>query len=135
MSDLATYSNQFDRNVSNVMNNPYVSGFLTLFGILYISMARPALPVFMQELFEYVWFRFFVLVLTAYIATKNLKVALIVAIAFVVTLNLLNEQKIAEGFRNGIRSRLEKFQDKEVDDDKEIESLSSDSNQSNEKVE
>src|SRR3989338_4931639 len=111
MSDLATYSNQFDRNVSNVMNNPYVSGFLTLFGILYISMAPPALPVFMQELFEYVWFRFFVLVLTAYIATKNLKVALIVAIAFVVTLNLLNEQKIAEGFRNGIRSRLEKFQD------------------------
>lgn len=120
-SDLSNYSNQFDRKVTEVMTNKYLTGFLTLFGILYISLARPQLPSYINDLFNYPIFKFLLLVLTAYIATKNLKVALIISLVFVVTLNLLNEQKIAEGFISGT---IEKYQN---NDAKEIESLATDS--------
>jgi len=124
MADFVSYSNRFDQTVVNVMQNKYVSGFITLFCILYISLARPALPDYIHSLFDNKLFRFLVLVMTAYIATMNLRVALIVTIAFIVTLNLLNEQKIAEGFISGIsRNTIERFDN---EDDKEIKSLETD---------
>ena len=41
--------------------------------------------------------------LIVYVASKNIRVALIVALAFVITMSVVNEQKIAEGFRDGLR--------------------------------
>lgn len=127
---MSNYSQRFDQVVVNTMSNKYVSGFITLFCVLYISLARPNLPAFIQSLFEYKVFKFLMLVLTAYLTTMNLTVALIVAIAFVVTLNLLNEQKMAESFISDVtKNTIERFNsDQAVDDDKEIASLTTDSN-------
>ncbi len=129
---MADYSQRFDQAVVNIMSNKYVSGFVTLFCVLYISMARPNLPPFIQELFEYRLFKFLVLILTAYIATMNLTVALVIVIAFMVTLSLLNEQKMAESFiTNVTKNTIERFNNA---DDKEIESLASDSTDSNDSM-
>lgn|SRR3989338_8143965 len=81
------------------LNNQYVTAVLTLFLILYSSLARPQLPLFVAELFNYTAFRLVILFLVVYLIGKqNTQVALLVAVAFSVTMLLISEQKIAEGF-------------------------------------
>jgi len=86
--------NQF----AEVLQNQYVSGVLLIFLILYGGMAKPDLPAPIMNLFSNAFFRVFVLFLIAFVATKNVQVALMVAVAFTVTMNLVSEKKMAEGF-------------------------------------
>lgn len=80
------------------LNNPYVSATLTLFLVLYGGMAKPDLPDFVMDLFDNPLFRVAVLFLIAFTASKNAQVALVVAVVFTVTMNLVSERKMAEGF-------------------------------------
>jgi hypothetical protein len=93
----------FTSNVTKVLNNPYVSAALTLFVILYASLARPQLPEALLMLFDNVFFRLLMLFLIAFMAVHNTQVALIVSVAFLITMNLLSEQRLAEGFVARIR--------------------------------
>lgn len=86
------------RAPTKVLGNTYVSAAVTLFLILYASLARPQLPVFIAKLFDNPLFRLLVLFGIAFMASRNFQVALLVSVAFTVTMNLLNEQKIVEGF-------------------------------------
>ena len=88
----------FLENFSGAMNNPYVTATLTLFLILYETLARPDLPDWMMALFENPLFRVLVLFLIAFMASHNAQVAIIVAIVFTITMNLVSERKMAEGF-------------------------------------
>lgn len=80
------------------LQNPYVAAPLTLFLVLYGGMAKPDLPDPILNLFDNAFFRVLVLFLIAFTATKNAQVALMVAVAFTVTMNLLSEKKMVEGF-------------------------------------
>ena len=85
-------------NMSDFMQNPYVSATLVLFLILYSSLARPDLPDFVMSLFNNAIFRMLMLFLIAYIAVANVQVAILVAIGFTITMMLLSERKMAENF-------------------------------------
>lgn len=84
--------------INRLLENQYVSATLTLFLALYAILARPVLPPFLANLFENPLFRLFVLFLVAWTASRNAALSLMIAIAFTVTMNLLSEQRIAEGF-------------------------------------
>ena len=84
----------------------YAAAGANLFLVLYASMARPQLPDFVVGLFDNMFFRLFVLTLVVYMSNQNLSVSIMVAVAFTVTMNLLNEQKIAEGFVSGIQEGM-----------------------------
>jgi hypothetical protein len=84
--------------VTDFLQNPYVSATLTLFLVLYGGLAKPDLPDFILDLFDNAIFRMLVLFLIAYTASNNPQVAILVAIAFTITMNLLSERKMAEGF-------------------------------------
>ena len=86
------------KSATSFILNPYVSATLTLFLILYGSLAAPQLPVSVMNLFDNAGFRLLVLVGIAFFANRNLQVALLVAIVFIITMNVLNEQRIVEGF-------------------------------------
>jgi len=86
------------RTSKGLLDNTYVSAVLTLFLILYASLARPQLPNFMLNLFDNPLFRMLFLFGLAFMASRNVQVALLVAVAFTVTINLLSEQKMVEGF-------------------------------------
>lgn len=91
--------------VNNALQNPYLKSGLALFLVLYSSMSRPELPSMIMLLFDNAIFRLLVLTLIVFMSNGDVQVALLVAVAFTVTLNFLNEQKIAEGF-------AERFTDK-----------------------
>tara|TARA_R100001163_G_C5068360_1_gene208491 strand:+ start:7248 stop:7523 length:276 start_codon:yes stop_codon:yes gene_type:complete len=84
--------------VTQYLQNPYVSATLTIFLVLYGALARPDLPDFVMDLFDNALFRMLVLFLIAYTASTNLQVAMLVAVGFTLTMNLLSERKMAEGF-------------------------------------
>jgi hypothetical protein len=83
---------------AGLFNNMYVNAALTLFLILYASLVRPQLPDFLMRLFDNPVFRLLFLAGIAFMATRNIQAALLVAVAFTVTMSLLQEQKIVEGF-------------------------------------
>lgn len=86
-----------------LLQNQWFTAALTLFLILYASMARPALPDFMVRLFDNAFFRLLVLFAIAYAASKNVTVALITSVVFALVMSMLSEQRMAlnvmEGFR------------------------------------
>lgn len=84
--------------LNNFLRNEYVTGVVALFVVLYASNVAPRLPNVVIDLFNNPIFRVFVLFLVAYVANKNPAVALLVSVAFVVTLNVINRQEAEEGF-------------------------------------
>lgn len=94
---------------------------------MYASMARPQLPEFISVLFDNPVFRVLVLSLVVFMSGKNLQLSVLIAVAFTVTMNLLGEQRIAEGFVDGIRENMltENFDDDldDIDDIDDIESI------------
>lgn len=84
--------------LTGLVGNEYVSTSASLFLILYAGMARPQLPQFIANLFDNAVFRLAILSLIVFMSGQNIQLSVMVAIAFTITMNLLNEQKIAEGF-------------------------------------
>ena len=86
--------------------NDYVSSVISLFVILYASLARPQLPECIAVLFDSAVFRVLFLTMLVYMSNQNLQISIMLALAFTITMNLLNEQKIAEGFIDGIKENM-----------------------------
>ena len=85
--------------------NPYVKGALTLFLIMYASMARPELPPVVKKLFENPIFRLAILALIVYNGNQNPEVSIITALFFILSMNQLSELELKEGFE-----QIEQFQ-------------------------
>lgn len=88
------------------LSNNYVKTGLALFLVLYSSLARPQLPQFVMDLFDNSIFRLVVLTLVVFMGNGNIQIALLTAVAFTITMSMLNEQKIAEGFVDGIKEGM-----------------------------
>lgn len=91
--------NQFDRTVKQYttwLDNPYVSGALIVFLIVYAGMAAPRLPSYIANLFDYTAVKLLIFFLIAYLSKKNATVALIAAIALMISIMTLNKLKFGE---------------------------------------
>jgi hypothetical protein len=91
-------------SLNQVLNNKYFVGFVTVGTVLYASLAQPALPQGIAKLFEYPLTKMIFYALIVLLLTQNLQVALVVAIAFYILMSMLREQRIAEGFIDGLRT-------------------------------
>lgn len=87
-----------DNMLTSALQNPYVSTALVLFLALYGGMAAPQLPTEVLALFDNALFRLAVLFLVAYTGNRNSTVSLLTAVAFVVSMNALNQKKSEEAF-------------------------------------
>jgi len=87
----------FDKVVNNYtgwLDNPYVSGALYVFLIAYVGMVAPKPPQFVAKMFDNKFFQVFYLFMLVFVAKRNATVALIAAIAFLVSMMALNRIKI-----------------------------------------
>lgn len=80
----------------DILENPYVRTTLSLFLGLYAGLATPKLPKRILDLMQNNLVRVAVLGLVAYMGNKDPRMSLMIAIAFVVTLNIAAEQKMKE---------------------------------------
>lgn len=98
---------RLDKTVSNVMNNQYVSAFITLFLILYSGFIAPELPSPIANLFNYTAVKvigmFSILVALKY----NTQVALFTAVAFVVTMMTSHRHQVFTVMANALNDVTE----------------------------
>ena len=118
------------------LENKYVGTIVSLFLVLYGGLARPALPNFLKQLLSNDIFRMLYVFLLAYIAEKNVQVALVCAVVFMVLNGLWADAEVKEAFESldeedfadeeeepdmGDVDDIEAFEDEELfDDDEEL---------------
>lgn len=89
-----------------VNDNKLFSSILGLFLVLYAALAAPKLPKSVTTWFDNVWFKLGFMFLIAYMATKDPSVAIISAVALLVTLQTLSAQKTADAVVEAVQSKV-----------------------------
>jgi hypothetical protein len=111
------------------LENKYIGTIVSLFLVLYGGLARPALPNFVKQLLANDIFRMLYVFLLAYIAEKNVQVALVCAVVFMVLNGLWADAEVKEAFESLDEETYEE-DDEEAPDmdefDDEIESFEDD---------
>lgn len=88
---------KIDKTISGylkVLDNEYVSTALTLVLILYAGLAAPKLPENVAKVFDNSVVKLLVFILIAYIAKKNITVAIVAAVGVMVTLQTLTRHRV-----------------------------------------
>jgi hypothetical protein len=75
-----------------------VSTVLSTFLVLYGGLASPQLPGFVKTLFENRIFKILILSLVVYSSNKDPKFAIMMAVAFTITMNMLDSVTLSEKF-------------------------------------
>ena len=83
----------------NLSKNNYLVNFVKVFLLLYASFARPSLPDFLKDIMKNPLVKILILTLVLYIGNKDPQISLLIAVAFVITMNMLSEQELLEDFR------------------------------------
>jgi predicted neutral ceramidase superfamily lipid hydrolase len=86
-------------NVDYILDNHYVKAILITLMMLYVATIRPELPSYIKNLFNNPIFRIVVLFIVVMKGNKDPFFSLMIAISFVVTLNLLSVQQAKETFK------------------------------------
>lgn len=95
-SAVKTFDNTVKGWLSFIDDNEYVTGALTIFLIVYASYAAPKLPPYILKLFDNPLFKLLIFFLIVYTAKKNPTVAIIAAVALMVSIHALNKLKLDE---------------------------------------
>ncbi len=90
----------------DLLKNSYVSPVLSLVLALYAAMVAPKLPEPVAQMFENKIFRVVFMALILYMSGRDLKLAIMISVAFMVTMVMLNEQRVSEGFVDGIKENM-----------------------------
>lgn len=99
MEAFGSYNNQINGLFSPQLDSPIVSSVLRLVLILYGALAAPHLPDQVLKWFDNVPFRLLILFLIVYTANKDPATALLIAVAFFVSVNTLAGKKPFEKFQ------------------------------------
>ena len=83
--------------LNNLLDNKNVTAVLSLVLALYAGLAAPVLPNSVIQFFDTMVGKVLFIFLIAYVASRNFQVAIMLALAFVVTLNIANK-RLAESF-------------------------------------
>lgn len=85
------FSASLDKFVNDlgIKSNPYATAIIAVFTIAYAAIVAPKLPGPIAKLMDYTVVRIIILFLIAYMANSNPTAALMIAIAFLVSMNTL----------------------------------------------
>lgn len=87
------FSASLDKFVNDlgIKSNPYATAIIAIFTIAYAAIVAPKLPRPIAKLMDYTVVRIIILFLIAYMANSNPTAALMIAIAFLVSMNTLTQ--------------------------------------------
>lgn len=82
-----------DYNLEQILTNPWVAAFFSIFLILYSSFFAPQLPPTIAKLFDYKLFKVFIWVLILLVYKYNPTVAVMLLIALFLSMQTLSKHK------------------------------------------
>jgi len=95
-----TFDNSVHTYVDPLISNQIVLAVLTLFLTVYVTYARPNLPKFIVKLFENPVFRLVIISYIVYRANHCATSAIMIAAAFLITMHMINKQKLEKFYKN-----------------------------------
>ena len=87
-----------DKYLDIAFSNPYSKTVLTLLLVLYGGLAAPKLPSNIVKIFDNNIARVMMLTLIVYLGQKDAKLAIMMSICFVVSMDTLSKYKMFENF-------------------------------------
>ena len=87
-----------DKSMKSIFENKYFSAIITLIIVLYGALAGPKLPKFVTKIFNNTIFRVLFLTLIVYKGNKDLTLSIAIAVGFLITIQIIGEQKFLENF-------------------------------------
>ena len=113
---LKTFEKLFN-NFLKTLEDKYIGTVVSLFLILYGGLAAPAVPEFIKNLLKNDLFRLFYAFLLAYISEKNIQIALVAAVVFLVLNGLSANEDVQEAFEEAFEGVDDSDDDDDDDDD------------------
>ena len=95
-------------NISNLYNNPIVFAVLSIFLTMYGPRLQPGLPKPIMEIFNNNYFRFTVMLLIAYLSSRNLQLAIILSMTLCLLTSLSSTQEMYMNFGDLLKKALDK---------------------------
>jgi len=97
----------FDNTVKRYtrwLDNPYIAGALTVFLVAYAGIAAPKLPGYVAKWFDYTLVKVVLFFLIVFLSRRNATVALVAAVALIVSIMALDKLKFGEEMMDVVRS-------------------------------
>ena len=103
------YANEYLRN-KNV-----VYGIVFLFLMLYSAHIAPKLPLSVVQVFDNTFFKIFIFTLILWIARVSPSMSILIAVAFLMTTNVMNQKKLLEFMDEDVEYEYEEGMDEDVE--------------------
>lgn len=87
-----------ESGLSTVLANPYAMAVIKITLALYASQIAPKPPAYLQAVFQNVVFKIFAVFLIIYLADKDFQLAILIAVIYVIGMNLLSGRGVFESF-------------------------------------
>ena len=110
-----------DKSMKSIFENKYFSAIITLIIVLYGALAGPKLPKFVTNVFNNTIFRVLFLTLIVYKGNKDLTLSIAISVGFLITIQIIGEQKFLENFASKNDDDNEEDDHDHDDDDEEEE--------------
>jgi hypothetical protein len=82
------------------LSNPYIMAVLKVSLILYASQIAPTAPAYITNLFKNVYVKLLLVFLISYLAEKDIQLAILISVIYVLGMNILSGRGIFESFSN-----------------------------------
>lgn len=100
MDSIKNVTNVAQVKLNQVLQNPYIMAVTKIILVLYASQLAPKLPTVVQNTFQNTFVKIIALVLIAYLAEVDFQLAILTAVVFVLSTNLLSGRSIFESYKN-----------------------------------
>lgn len=108
MDSLTKASSALEKGVKGVLSNPYIMAVLKVSLILYAARIAPRLPDATTELFQNTLFKIVAIALIAYFASLDFQLSIILAVVYVLGINVLSSRNLLESFGDSRVGTFEK---------------------------
>ncbi len=110
-------------NFLKSLENKYIGTIVSLFLVLFGGLAAPEIPDFVKKMLNNDLFRLVYAFLLTYIAEKNIQIALVAAVVFLVLSGLVANEEVKEAFEEAVEDIASGENDDEETDAERIERL------------
>ena len=85
-----------ENQLNSLFDNEYLSGLLKILLISYACIISPKLPQSILQLFDNTIIKLLIIFAIVYVAKRDFTIALLISIAFVITLQVINKNKLSD---------------------------------------